>query len=212
MPKQVSAGWGPLVTEARAPCPQPAKKKQRAQVIEFFIDVARECFNIGNFNSLMAIICEWAGQAWGPQGKCSQRRWGGCSQAVGRQPGRASEQEVGAGWAPIPPPHPKVLGRCPFRGKPSPFNVLGESLAACTQIQVEWGPKAGSRSQYKPMLWAWGQGPTHTEARPAWTQRPLAPTHPSSGRPRLPQMSALVRVQPERIRGSPSWGLPRGAV
>uniref|UniRef100_A0A3Q4GB03 RasGEF domain family member 1C n=1 Tax=Neolamprologus brichardi TaxID=32507 RepID=A0A3Q4GB03_NEOBR len=32
------------------------KKKQRAQVIEFFIDVARECFNIGNFNSLMAII------------------------------------------------------------------------------------------------------------------------------------------------------------
>ncbi|KAA8589000.1 hypothetical protein FQN60_010345 [Etheostoma spectabile] len=35
----------------------PAKKKQRAQVIEFFIDVARECFNIGNFNSLMAIIC-----------------------------------------------------------------------------------------------------------------------------------------------------------
>ncbi|RXM98123.1 Ras-GEF domain-containing family member 1C, partial [Acipenser ruthenus] len=35
---------------------RPAKKKQRAQVIEFFIDVARECFNIGNFNSLMAII------------------------------------------------------------------------------------------------------------------------------------------------------------
>ncbi|XP_077588324.1 ras-GEF domain-containing family member 1C-like [Stigmatopora nigra] len=34
----------------------PAKKKQRALVIEFFIDVARECFNIGNFNSLMAII------------------------------------------------------------------------------------------------------------------------------------------------------------
>ncbi|KAK2506811.1 hypothetical protein MC885_005647, partial [Smutsia gigantea] len=34
----------------------PAKKKQRAQVIEFFIDVARECFNIGNFNSLMGII------------------------------------------------------------------------------------------------------------------------------------------------------------
>uniref|UniRef100_A0A4W4DQ32 RasGEF domain family, member 1Ba n=1 Tax=Electrophorus electricus TaxID=8005 RepID=A0A4W4DQ32_ELEEL len=35
---------------------QPAKKKHRARVIEFFIDVARECFNIGNFNSLMAII------------------------------------------------------------------------------------------------------------------------------------------------------------
>lgn len=34
------------------------KKKHRARVIEFFIDVARECFNIGNFNSLMAIICE----------------------------------------------------------------------------------------------------------------------------------------------------------
>ncbi|KAM9463389.1 ras-GEF domain-containing family member 1B-A-like isoform 4-T6 [Salvelinus alpinus] len=35
---------------------KPVKKKQRARVIEFFIDVARECFNIGNFNSLMAII------------------------------------------------------------------------------------------------------------------------------------------------------------
>ncbi|XP_043912206.1 ras-GEF domain-containing family member 1A isoform X1 [Protopterus annectens] len=33
-----------------------AKKKQRTRVIEFFIDVARECFNIGNFNSLMGII------------------------------------------------------------------------------------------------------------------------------------------------------------
>lgn len=39
-------------------CSQPVKKKHRARVIEFFIDVARECFNIGNFNSLMAIICE----------------------------------------------------------------------------------------------------------------------------------------------------------
>uniref|UniRef100_A0A673K1Y2 Ras-GEF domain-containing family member 1B-A-like n=1 Tax=Sinocyclocheilus rhinocerous TaxID=307959 RepID=A0A673K1Y2_9TELE len=36
----------------------PVKKKHRARVIEFFIDVARECFNIGNFNSLMAIISE----------------------------------------------------------------------------------------------------------------------------------------------------------
>ncbi|XP_052335681.1 ras-GEF domain-containing family member 1B-like isoform X1 [Oncorhynchus keta] len=34
----------------------PVKKKQRARVMEFFIDVAQECFNIGNFNSLMAII------------------------------------------------------------------------------------------------------------------------------------------------------------
>ncbi|XP_053726718.1 ras-GEF domain-containing family member 1B-A [Synchiropus splendidus] len=34
----------------------PAKKKHRVRVIEFFIDVAQECFNIGNFNSLMAII------------------------------------------------------------------------------------------------------------------------------------------------------------
>ncbi|KAM9777197.1 ras-GEF domain-containing family member 1B-A-like [Neosynchiropus ocellatus] len=34
----------------------PVKKKHRVRVIEFFIDVARECFNMGNFNSLMAII------------------------------------------------------------------------------------------------------------------------------------------------------------
>lgn len=34
----------------------PVKKKHRAKALEFFIDVARECFNIGNFNSLMAII------------------------------------------------------------------------------------------------------------------------------------------------------------
>lgn len=32
------------------------KKKQRVRVIEFWIETARECFNIGNFNSLMAII------------------------------------------------------------------------------------------------------------------------------------------------------------
>ncbi|OXB72091.1 UNVERIFIED_CONTAM: hypothetical protein H355_008595 [Colinus virginianus] len=32
------------------------KKKQRTRMVEFFIDVARECFNIGNFNSMMAII------------------------------------------------------------------------------------------------------------------------------------------------------------
>lgn len=38
---------------------QPVKKKHRARVLEFFIDVAQECFNIGNFNSLMAIISEY---------------------------------------------------------------------------------------------------------------------------------------------------------
>ncbi|XP_022079726.1 ras-GEF domain-containing family member 1B-like isoform X3 [Acanthaster planci] len=32
------------------------KKKHRAKLIEYFIDVARECYNIGNFNSLMAIM------------------------------------------------------------------------------------------------------------------------------------------------------------
>lgn len=31
-------------------------------MLEFFIDVARECFNIGNFNSMMAIICECPAQ------------------------------------------------------------------------------------------------------------------------------------------------------
>lgn len=35
---------------------QHAKKKQRVRVVEFWIETARECFNIGNFNSLMAII------------------------------------------------------------------------------------------------------------------------------------------------------------
>ncbi len=38
---------------------QPVKKKHRARIIEFFIDVAQECFNIGNFNSLMAINSEY---------------------------------------------------------------------------------------------------------------------------------------------------------
>lgn len=32
------------------------KKKHRVKVIEHFIETAKECFNIGNFNSLMAII------------------------------------------------------------------------------------------------------------------------------------------------------------
>lgn len=35
---------------------QHPKKKQRVRVIEYWIETARECFNIGNFNSLMAII------------------------------------------------------------------------------------------------------------------------------------------------------------
>lgn len=35
---------------------QHVKKKQRVRVIEWWIEVARECFNIGNFNSLMGII------------------------------------------------------------------------------------------------------------------------------------------------------------
>lgn len=47
-----------LPTLSLSPQPQPVKKKQRARTIEFFIDVAQECFNIGNFNSLMAIISE----------------------------------------------------------------------------------------------------------------------------------------------------------
>ncbi|KAB7505662.1 Ras-GEF domain-containing family member 1B [Armadillidium nasatum] len=34
----------------------PVKKKQRIRVIEMWIEVARECFNIGNFNSLMGVI------------------------------------------------------------------------------------------------------------------------------------------------------------
>ncbi|CAH1793729.1 unnamed protein product, partial [Owenia fusiformis] len=32
------------------------KKKHRVRMIEYFVDVAKECINIGNFNSLMAII------------------------------------------------------------------------------------------------------------------------------------------------------------
>lgn len=32
------------------------KKKNRVRMIEYFVDVAKECINIGNFNSLMAII------------------------------------------------------------------------------------------------------------------------------------------------------------
>jgi len=38
---------------------QHLKKKNRIRMIEYFIDVAKECINIGNFNSLMAIIGEW---------------------------------------------------------------------------------------------------------------------------------------------------------
>lgn len=32
------------------------KKKNRVRMIEYFVDVAKECINIGNFNSLMAIL------------------------------------------------------------------------------------------------------------------------------------------------------------
>ncbi|XP_030624554.1 ras-GEF domain-containing family member 1B-B isoform X2 [Chanos chanos] len=50
----------------------PVKKKHRARVLEFFIDVARECFNIGNFNSLMAII---TGMNMGPVSRL-KKTWG----------------------------------------------------------------------------------------------------------------------------------------
>ncbi|XP_055343255.1 ras-GEF domain-containing family member 1B-like isoform X2 [Paramacrobiotus metropolitanus] len=32
------------------------KKRHRVRIMDYFIDVAKECFNLGNFNSLMAII------------------------------------------------------------------------------------------------------------------------------------------------------------
>lgn len=35
---------------------QHIKRKQRVRVIEWWVEVGRECFNIGNFNSLMGII------------------------------------------------------------------------------------------------------------------------------------------------------------
>ncbi|CAG5008088.1 unnamed protein product [Parnassius apollo] len=35
---------------------KPVKSKQRARVLEQWVTTARECFNLGNFNSLMAII------------------------------------------------------------------------------------------------------------------------------------------------------------
>ena len=41
---------------ATAVCYQNPKKKHRVKVIEFWIEVARECINFANFNSLMAII------------------------------------------------------------------------------------------------------------------------------------------------------------
>lgn len=41
---------------------QQLRKKNRVRIIEYFVDVAKECVNIGNFNSLMAIIgkYDWA--------------------------------------------------------------------------------------------------------------------------------------------------------
>jgi hypothetical protein len=33
-----------------------SKKRNRVRIIEYFIDVAKECFNVGNFNSLMAVV------------------------------------------------------------------------------------------------------------------------------------------------------------
>lgn len=35
---------------------QHVKKKSRVRAVEYWVEVARECFNIGNFNSLMGII------------------------------------------------------------------------------------------------------------------------------------------------------------
>lgn len=35
---------------------QQVKKKPRARILQFWIDTASECLNMGNFNSLMAIV------------------------------------------------------------------------------------------------------------------------------------------------------------
>ena len=35
---------------------QAVKKKTRVRLVEYWIEVAKECYHIGNFNSLMAII------------------------------------------------------------------------------------------------------------------------------------------------------------
>ncbi|CAD5220794.1 unnamed protein product [Bursaphelenchus okinawaensis] len=39
------------------------RKKHRVRCIEFFIDLGKECINIGNFNSLMAIVAGLSSQA-----------------------------------------------------------------------------------------------------------------------------------------------------
>ena len=33
-----------------------SRKRYRVKTIEYFIEVAKECINVGNFNSLMAIV------------------------------------------------------------------------------------------------------------------------------------------------------------
>lgn len=85
-------------------------------MIEFFIDVARECFNIGNFNSLMAIICESVWPAWGPPCTCPQKGWRGCTQAdrlqarvllwVGLVPAGPTSRPRGSGEVPLRPAEP----------------------------------------------------------------------------------------------------------
>lgn len=47
------------------------KKRHRVRMLDYFIDVAKECFNLGNFNSLMAII---AGLNMNPVGRL-KRTW-----------------------------------------------------------------------------------------------------------------------------------------
>lgn len=48
---------GPVTAEAQVLSPA-VQEEAGAQVTEFFIDVARTCFNAGNLNSLVAIVCE----------------------------------------------------------------------------------------------------------------------------------------------------------
>lgn len=76
-------------------------------MIEFFIDVARECFNIGNFNSLMAIICEWVAPRGPPPWEDPQTGSSGHSQAGGVQ-----AQQVGVGEADYSPRQPAVPCAC----------------------------------------------------------------------------------------------------
>lgn len=176
-------------------------------MIEFFIDVARECFNIGNFNSLMAIICEWAGSGLEspvhrpPEVGAGAARQAECKPGPPLSSGRARAGLSEGLGSPMSPPQ-RSWGATPFEASPAPSGCL---VGAWWYVprRRERGPSAGAQYRMGPAWWE------QTHLTVMSTSSP-SPTHHVTDRALQPP--ALVRVQPKGLQLNRAPPVPEAAL